>query len=89
MATAAGDDGVGVAGVDVMRRKTVLRRDETEPARASLRRQVASGHQEVAAHSSQLNGIAVVGRRINALVLQQSLDDREVAFTSSQSDGVL
>ena len=30
----AGDDGVGVAGLDALRRKTVLRRDETEPARA-------------------------------------------------------
>jgi hypothetical protein len=34
VATAAGDDGVGVAGLDVVRRKTVLRRDETEPTRA-------------------------------------------------------
>jgi hypothetical protein len=34
VATAAGDDGVGVAGLDAVRRKTVLRRDETEPARA-------------------------------------------------------
>ncbi len=31
---AAGDDGVDVAGLDAVRRKTVLRRDETEPARA-------------------------------------------------------
>jgi hypothetical protein len=30
----AGDDGVGVAGLDAVRRKTVLMRDETEPARA-------------------------------------------------------
>jgi hypothetical protein len=34
VATAAGDDGVGVAGLDVVQRKTVLRRDETEPVRA-------------------------------------------------------
>jgi hypothetical protein len=34
VATAASDDGVGVASLDVVRRKTVLRRDETEPARA-------------------------------------------------------
>jgi hypothetical protein len=34
VATAAGDDGVGVAGLDAVRQKTVLRRDETEPARA-------------------------------------------------------
>jgi hypothetical protein len=34
VATAAGDDGVGVAGLDALRRKTVLRRDETEPERA-------------------------------------------------------
>ena len=32
--TAAGDDGVGVAGLDAVRRKMVLRRDETEPPRA-------------------------------------------------------
>jgi hypothetical protein len=34
VATAAGDDGVGVAGLDAVRRKAVLRRDETEPPRA-------------------------------------------------------
>jgi hypothetical protein len=34
VATAASDDGVGVAGLDAVRRKAVLRRDETEPARA-------------------------------------------------------
>jgi hypothetical protein len=33
----------GVAGLDAVRGKTALRRDETEPARASLRRQVAGG----------------------------------------------
>ncbi len=33
-AAVAGDDGVGVAGLDAVRRKTVLMRDETEPARA-------------------------------------------------------
>jgi hypothetical protein len=31
---AAGDDGVGVTGLDALRRKTVLRRNDTEPARA-------------------------------------------------------
>jgi hypothetical protein len=44
---------------------------------------------EVAALSSQLNGVVVVGRRIDALVQQQSFDDREVAITSSQLDGTV
>ena len=35
-ARSSGDDGIGVAGLDAVRRKTVLRRDETEPARALL-----------------------------------------------------
>jgi hypothetical protein len=34
VATTASDDGVGVAGLDAVRRKTVLRREEKEPARA-------------------------------------------------------
>jgi hypothetical protein len=34
VATTAGDDSVDVAGLYALRRKTVLRRDETEPARA-------------------------------------------------------
>jgi hypothetical protein len=61
VATVAGDDGVGVAGLDVVRRKTVLRRDETEPARARpLRRQVADGL-ERSEHGIGVDGVG--GRR--------------------------
>jgi hypothetical protein len=41
----------------------------------------------VAVTSSLSNGVAVEGRRIDALVLQQSLDDRKVAVLSSQAHG--
>jgi hypothetical protein len=60
VATAAGDDGVSVAGLDAVRRKTVLRRDETEPARVSLRRQVVGGL-ERSEHGVAVDGVG--GRR--------------------------
>jgi hypothetical protein len=63
VATAAGDDGVGVAGLDTVRRKTLLRRDETEPARARpLRRQVAGGL-ERSEHGVPVDVDGVGGRR--------------------------
>ncbi len=43
MATTAGDDGVGVTGLDAVRRKTMLRRDETEPARVGRSPAALSG----------------------------------------------
>jgi len=56
VATVAGDDGVGVAGLDGVRRKTVLRRDETEPARAR-----PSVGRSPAALSGSEHGVAVDG----------------------------
>jgi hypothetical protein len=66
VATAAGDNGVGVAGLDAVRRKTVLRRDETEPARASMRRQVAGGL-ERSEHGVAVDGVG--GRRAARLAV--------------------
>jgi hypothetical protein len=40
--------------LDAVRQKTVLRRDETEPARASMRRQVADGLRAARALSTVL-----------------------------------
>jgi hypothetical protein len=54
---AAGDDGVGVAGLDAVRRKTVLRRDETEPARVRRENVLAA---LAAAHAAQHVGLAAL-----------------------------
>jgi hypothetical protein len=69
VATAAGDDGVGVAGLDVVRRKTVLRRDETEPTRA--RPCVGSaGGLERSEHGVAVDGVG--GRRAARLAAFES-----------------
>jgi hypothetical protein len=61
VATAAGDDGVGVAGLDAVRQKTVLRRDETEPARARHCVGRSPGGLERSEHGVAVDGVG--GRR--------------------------
>jgi hypothetical protein len=63
VATVAGDDGVGVAGLDAVRRKTVLRRDETEPARA--RPCVGRSPAALSGVSTASLSIRVIGEGVN------------------------
>jgi hypothetical protein len=60
VATAAGDDGLGVAGLDVRRKGGAEARRNGAGARASVRRQVASGL-ERSEHGVAVDGVG--GRR--------------------------